>query len=309
MASSRTRHLSVRVPWHDAGWDGTVCQNPKGNSSCLAISLIAADRNDELETSDAGAAFSDLPADRLPPCVRERAGFLSGVETNLPVVMPYSRWSEHHKHIQPTVVPMPGYGGVVVPYRWMLREPASAYAADWGLDLDLDREPQAPMPDFMVKTVWLQDVDNQRAMLDGFAEPLEKGSSLVFFYAKRTPLSEGLSNPIVAVACLEHLGTVDDYPYKGGSADGRFRSMVWERPFQHSLKRSNTIRIFSSALYCLRVALRMSFTTRSAGAFECFAFISVPYSHCNETKTLTYFMQPICLLNADGGQFHFNIRY
>jgi hypothetical protein len=35
----------------------------------------------------------------------------------------------------------------------------------------------------------------------------------------------------------------------------------------------------------------------------CFAFIFVPYSHCDETKTLTYFMQPVCLLNADGGQW------
>lgn len=240
MADARTRHLSVRVPWHDAGWDGTVCRNPKGNSSCLAISLIAEQRDDDMESQSAGFAFSDLPAAKLPPCVRERAGFLSGVPHELPVVMPYSRWSEHHKHIQPSVVPLPGYGGVVVPYRWMLREPAVQYAADWGLDLDMEREPKAPLPDFMVNTAWLQDVDNQRAMLEGFAAPLEKGSSLVFFYARRTPLSEGLSNPIVAVACLEHLGAVGEYPYKGGAANGRFRSMVWERPFQHSLKRTKT---------------------------------------------------------------------
>jgi hypothetical protein len=31
-------------------------------------------------------------------------------------------------------------------------------------------------------------------------------------------------------------------------------------------------------------------------------FIFVPYSHYDEPKTLSYFMQPICLLNADGGQ-------
>lgn len=26
------RHLSARIPWHDAGWNGTVCKNPKDNS-------------------------------------------------------------------------------------------------------------------------------------------------------------------------------------------------------------------------------------------------------------------------------------
>jgi hypothetical protein len=31
-------------------------------------------------------------------------------------------------------------------------------------------------------------------------------------------------------------------------------------------------------------------------------FIFVPYSHYDEPKTLSYFMQPVCLLNADGGQ-------
>ena len=66
---------------------------------------------------------------------------------------------------------------------------------------------------------------------------------------------------------------------------------------------SSTILIFSSAPYCLRVARRMSFTTAPADGFECFAFIFVPYSHYDEPKTLTYFMRPACLLNADGGHF------
>ena len=29
------RHLSVRVPWHDSGWNGTVCVDPKNNVACL----------------------------------------------------------------------------------------------------------------------------------------------------------------------------------------------------------------------------------------------------------------------------------
>jgi hypothetical protein len=34
------RNLSVRVPWHDRAWDGHVCTEPLGNSSCLALKLI-----------------------------------------------------------------------------------------------------------------------------------------------------------------------------------------------------------------------------------------------------------------------------
>jgi hypothetical protein len=121
----------------------------------------------------------------------------------------------------------------------MLREPAVELAKSFDLDLDLDREPQSPdFPDFMVRTAWVQEVENQRTMLRAFAEPLEPQSSLVFFYARRTPLADGLGSPIVAVARLEHLGGVDEYPYAGGAAGGRVRSMIWERPFQHSLRRS-----------------------------------------------------------------------
>ena len=62
---------------------------------------------------------------------------------------------------------------------------------------------------------------------------------------------------------------------------------------------SSTVRIFLQ--YCLRVVLRIPFTTRSARVFGCFALAFVPYNHCDETKTLTYSMQPIWLLKADGG--------
>ena len=237
MPNGLTRHLSIRVPWHDAGWDGTICRQPKANASCLAISLIAELRDDEFEQDHAGWKLEDLPGGRLPPCLRERGAFLSDRPISLPVVMPYSTWSKHHDHIEPTSVPLPAYGGLMVPYRWMLREPALELARDLDLDLDLDREPQPPLPDFMVRTAWLQEVENQRTMLDAFAEPVEPEASLVFFYARRTPLSDGALNPIVAVALLEHKGRVDEYPYKGGVAGGRVQSMVWERPFQHSLRR------------------------------------------------------------------------
>ncbi len=29
------RHISIRVPWHDNGWMGTVCDNPEQNGACL----------------------------------------------------------------------------------------------------------------------------------------------------------------------------------------------------------------------------------------------------------------------------------
>ena len=68
---------------------------------------------------------------------------------------------------------------------------------------------------------------------------LKKSRSLVFFYAKRTPLSDVNSRFLVAVGRLSNLGDLKEYPYQGGDAAGRLRTLVWERPFQHSIRRDD----------------------------------------------------------------------
>lgn len=70
-------HLSVRVPWHDAGWDGTICRAPRLNSSCLALNRIGASKNDDVEEPYAGQFLDTVPRDDVPPCFSERVSFLS----------------------------------------------------------------------------------------------------------------------------------------------------------------------------------------------------------------------------------------
>ena len=43
------RHISIRVPWHDNGWAGCVCKDPKRNGACLRLPRIASERVDEKE--------------------------------------------------------------------------------------------------------------------------------------------------------------------------------------------------------------------------------------------------------------------
>ena len=31
------RHLSIRVPWNDTGWEGRVCKKPGENIACLIL--------------------------------------------------------------------------------------------------------------------------------------------------------------------------------------------------------------------------------------------------------------------------------
>jgi len=36
------KHLSVRIPWHDRGWDGFICYDPKKNKFCTGIFSVNA---------------------------------------------------------------------------------------------------------------------------------------------------------------------------------------------------------------------------------------------------------------------------
>ena len=46
-----TMHVSVRVPWHDGRWAGTVCANPRGNTSSLISPQIAPSKDDAFEAT------------------------------------------------------------------------------------------------------------------------------------------------------------------------------------------------------------------------------------------------------------------
>jgi hypothetical protein len=48
------RHISIRVPWHDTGWNGQVCAAPHLNGACLKLRRIALYRNDAAEEAVAG---------------------------------------------------------------------------------------------------------------------------------------------------------------------------------------------------------------------------------------------------------------
>lgn len=106
-ATGWVRNLSVRVPWHDRAWDGHVCNDPIGNSACLALKLVAENRNDDLEQCLYGKSFDDLTPEQLPPCIRTSASFLSPHPQSFQSVMAYSKWSKDHQHILPRTVHVP----------------------------------------------------------------------------------------------------------------------------------------------------------------------------------------------------------
>jgi hypothetical protein len=202
------------------------------------LGAISENRNDELEASVRDKWIHELEDEKKPACLKERVTFLSQQEITLQIRLDYAEWSTAHKHILRTPMRVPAYGATLVPYRWLLRESAYELAKEFNLDVSPEREPTNPA--FLTRTDWIQNDENQRALLDGFAARCIDHESLVFFYAKRTPLADDDRRVIVAVGMLAHKGNVAQYQYDRNAPKDHLRAMMWERPFQHSIRPDRT---------------------------------------------------------------------
>src|SRR3712207_3427266 len=113
-------HLSMRVPWMDRQWDGAVCDDPRGNSSCVLLKNIGPKRDDAFEQSHAGLPFAQLDVARLPPCLSERATFMSATGYRVIKNHPYARNTAIS--VLPSPVSVPAYAFESVPFRWLSRK-------------------------------------------------------------------------------------------------------------------------------------------------------------------------------------------
>lgn len=241
------RHLSIRVPWHDSGWNGTICNQPTLNSACLCLRNIGAKKREDVEEQLRGRSLDDLPEERFPPCVMDRATFMAPFAFTKYHAHPYSKTSpDTHGHFAPTPLRFPSYSAPGVPFRWMQKELVWGREENRkpirGLDADhpLTQVLAAREPDLKFKTSWMQDAENQKELLNCFWKHIRttddhgEDASLVFFYAKQIPLSEEPARRIiVGVGRILRLGDLTEYQY---SHEGPCRSMLWERMVTHSIR-------------------------------------------------------------------------
>lgn len=227
------RHISIRVPWNDTGWEGRYCKNPGENVACLILPRIRSNRLDQKENELAGESWQNLPQSQLPPCMAEHGQFMSPFEITRELTHPYAATSKAHKHLMPTLFRYPPFSAAAIPFNWMLRESAKKIAGELELGYQPDLEARAD--EIMgFKTSWVQEKDNQLVMLDTFLSAIQPEQSLVFFYAKRTPLAEDPRRVIIGVGRVKHIGDPVEYRY---SEAGPLKSILWERNIQHSIRR------------------------------------------------------------------------
>lgn len=217
------RHLSVRVPWHDNGWNGTVCKAPHLNGACTKITRIGREKNDEVEVRIAGRSFESLPQGQRPYCIHENSAFMA----------PFSitRIQEHVSGERggylPTEQLFPPYTVSVKPFRWLGLDRLDHFKKDLKLDVDIRREPDLGFP-----TSWVQDADNLTQLLGGFAEHLRHRVSLCFVYATHVPFIEGSNRVLIGVGKVVKRYGLTDFKRNGEGP----RGIVWDRPITHSIR-------------------------------------------------------------------------
>src|SRR5216683_5245900 len=225
------RHISIRVPWHDNEWDGTVCRNPAGNMACLVLKSIGPNRDDPREMANRGKSLDVLPEGDRPCCMNERGFFMAPFELTRTKEHPYVETSpETHGHFRPTTLRQPRYSADAIPFRWMQKpvrwtndkKPNEPDFRDrYNIALDPSLEPK-----LKVDKGWMQQRDNHAALLDCFFGHVRPQDSLCFFYAKRTPLTEDSRRVIVGVGRVNHVGGNQEYNYSVAENEAPLRALL-----------------------------------------------------------------------------------
>jgi len=67
------RHFTLRVAWHDSGWNGHICKDPEGNRYCSGYHSLLSERLriDKAKNIQEELKFAGKPIDEIgyvPPC-------------------------------------------------------------------------------------------------------------------------------------------------------------------------------------------------------------------------------------------------
>ena len=236
-------HLSVRIVWHDRGWDGRICDHPSQNAYCVVQQHIReafADPAKLAREDDAsGRPLSKLKG-WLPPCSRDTAAFAPIGYTiihNDPL---------DFRRLPSTSEELPPYSVCPSPYRWMREENFRQICEDEDLKI---RGPDDPKK----HAGWVFEPDRQLALLTNFWQRLEKDHSLVFFYCNEgNPLDEKLNRVLVGVGRITDIGSqlffgkrppkyTDSYPIWSRRITHDFENQGFRLPYQDYIRQGHDV--------------------------------------------------------------------
>lgn len=194
-------HISVRLYWHDSGWNGRVCRSPAENVWCEAHEQIRDHKDVSAEVANAGCTFTDSTT--KPPCEASTQAF-SPVANEILTYPP--QWLIDQQ-VKPVPRKFPPVTATAWPFEHMWAEDQSH-----------------------------KDNVERRRIAEEFLEAVKPKESLVFFYVdERNPLfiDNGERSParvLVGVSRVSAVGEIREY----NDADWRGEhNMIWSVPLSH----------------------------------------------------------------------------
>lgn len=196
-------HLSVRLFWHDSGWDGAICRNPAANVWCEAHDHIRDHKSDREADQD----------------VRGKAPAESGVHPGCEVSL--QAFSQRRNEIR------------VWPPDWM------AASGVQPIDIEIDKSSAGMWP---YEEMWGENGSykpnsDRRAIAEAFFEEIEPGKSLAFFYVdEHNPLflDDGERSAHRVLAGVSRItGYEKDIREWNETTWNGETNMVWSVPFSH----------------------------------------------------------------------------
>jgi exodeoxyribonuclease V alpha subunit len=195
-------HISVRLFWHDSGWNGRICRAPRENTWCEAHDHIRRWKDVKGEAGCAGCRVNDATV--KPPCEGNIQAF-SRDENTIRIHPP--DWL-HDQGVRPVTAKM---------------RPASA--SFWPYD-----------------GMWTEDGknlpnDERLQLAETYRKRLVPGETLVFFYVdERNPVlteADGASRTrvLAGISTLREVGQIREW--EQADSRGTFHQL-WAIPFQHS---------------------------------------------------------------------------
>jgi hypothetical protein len=187
--------------------------------------------------ANAGRSLDDLNLDHVG-CVLERGTFMSGHAYRAVREHPYRFNDALRGKIAPTPLTVPAFGVHATPYFWLNRDNINTVLRSFDVDYDDDRERYVDGK-LGFEPEWVLDGDNQKALIERFFQEVRAGESLVFFYAKHSPLDHLRAGGylLVGAARITH----KELPGLWKTHEPTpFPNHMWETTLRHSLRPDGT---------------------------------------------------------------------
>lgn len=225
-----TRHMSVRILWHDSGWNGCICKHPRKNTYCYADKSVPINKLKDKkhepeylswEDENAGKPFSEL--DRLPRCTWSANAFSPEPTQFVHIAQDFMKARD------PGIKDFP--------------EPIPPFSmGTWKFD---DMYPTR-FRGFANVNIYTPFYVKQREQLSSeYFEQFEPGKSLVFTYLNTdNPLNnEGETYVLVGVCKLKEIGKPQRWSFVRDRSNKSWGDLVWSRRISQSYSIDEGVRI------------------------------------------------------------------